>query len=53
MPAGAEADRNLALIEKVPGAHDIIDAVDLMVDMLHAGMIGREQGNAVMHLIEG
>ncbi|MNV64489.1 hypothetical protein D3C71_1571340 [compost metagenome] len=52
MPPGAEADRHVPFAQLIPGAHDVVDALDLMVDVLHARIRGREQRDLVMDLVD-
>src|SRR5713226_5577173 len=48
MAARAEYDPHALLAQKIVGAHHVVEIFDLVVDMLHAGVRRREQGERVM-----
>ena len=52
MPAGAETDAHALALQPVSGAHQVVDAQHLVIDMLHAGTRGGEQGDAVVHPVD-
>ena len=52
MAAGAATNADLAIAEEVVGPHYVVEARGLKVNVLNAGVIGGEQGNPVMHLVE-
>ncbi|MCY1538586.1 hypothetical protein D9M68_741340 [compost metagenome] len=52
MPARPEGDGHTTLLQEVPGAHHVIDARDLEVDVLHADLVRGEQGDLVVHLVD-
>jgi hypothetical protein len=52
MAPGAEQDPHPALLQDVEGAHHVVDALDLVVDVLHAGEGRGEEGDLVMDLVD-
>jgi len=52
VPSGAEHDPDLPLAQETIRAHHVVGALHLMVDVLDAGAIGREQRNRVMHFVD-
>ncbi len=53
MPPRPGLDAHLVIAQEVVRAHHVVGLVDLEVDVLDAGLVRREQGEAVMHRIEG
>ena len=52
VPAGSEHDSYALRLQLVPGAHDIIDRLHLMIDMLHARMFCWKDRDLVVHFID-
>ncbi|MNG17068.1 hypothetical protein D3C84_1010260 [compost metagenome] len=52
MAARTKEDAYAPFNQEVIGTHQVIDGLHLMVDVLHAGMGGREQGDLVMDLVD-
>lgn len=52
MPPGSEPNGYPALTQGVPGAHEVVDALNLVIDMLNAGERGREESDPVMNLVD-
>src|SRR5712691_4154484 len=48
MAARAEYDLHALLAQEIVGAHDVVEILDLVVDVLHAGVRRREQGERVV-----
>ncbi len=52
MPPGSEPNRYLLFAEDVPGTHEVVDAFNLVIDMLNAGERRRKEGDPVMYLVD-
>src|SRR5260221_1535091 len=52
MPARTEYDFHAFLAQEVVGAHHVVEILDLVVDMLHAGMRRRKQRECVVDGID-
>ena len=52
MPTWAEDDVYLAFSEEMVGALDVVCALDLMIDVLDTGPVGRKQGYGVVDLVD-
>lgn len=52
MPPRAEDDAHAALFQQVPGAHHVIEARHLVIDVLHAVPRRREQRHLVVDLVD-
>ena len=52
MPAGAEHDRDAALVQEIIRAQHVVAGLDLMVDVLDAGPWRPYQRNGVMDRID-
>src|SRR6266581_3044452 len=48
MAARAEYDLHALLAQEIVGAHDVVEILDLVVDVLHPGVRRREQGERVV-----
>src|SRR6516164_8011339 len=51
MPSWPKHDSDLPFREEPEGTHDVVAALDLVVDVLDTGVVGREQCNRVMHFV--
>src|SRR6516162_350869 len=52
VPSRPKHDSDLPFREEPEGTHDIVTALDLVVDVLDTGVRGREQCNRVMHFVD-
>src|SRR5262249_59631434 len=52
MAARPEHDANLPLAQEAERAHHVVGALHLVIDVLDAGAIGREQRDRVMHFVD-
>src|SRR6476660_6214349 len=52
MSSRPECDVDAALVQKMQGTHDVVGGLDLVIDVLNASPIGREQRNRMMHLVD-
>ena len=52
MPARTEDDRHALLVQEIVGAHDVVVARDLMVDMLHPGLRRAHKRDRVMDRVD-
>src|ERR1700685_2331161 len=52
MAAGSETDLDVWRTQEVVRTHDIVDALDLMIDVLNARPLRREQCHSVVHGID-
>src|SRR6202046_5745191 len=52
MAARAEADAHVLLTQEVVRAHDVVDALDLVVDVLDASSLRGKQGDTVVYRID-
>src|ERR1700692_1039069 len=52
MPSGTKANPNVLFPQDVPGAHDVVDAFDLVIYVLNAALWRRQQCDFVMHSVD-
>src|SRR6516225_6655864 len=52
VPSRPKHDSDLPFREEPEGTHDVVAALDLVVDVLDTGVVGREQCNRVMHFVD-
>ena len=52
MPPWSEPNGYALFTQGVPGAHEIVDACNLVIDMLNARERGRKEGDPVMYLVD-
>ena len=52
MPSRPKHDSDLPFGEEPERPHDVVTALDLVVDMLDTGAAGREQCDGVMHFVD-
>ena len=48
VPAGAEQDLDALVLQEIPGLHHVVDVLDLVIDVLHAGALRREERDRMM-----
>src|SRR6516164_6665878 len=51
MPSRPKHNSDLPFRQEPEGTHDVVAALDLVVDVLDTGAVGREQCNRVMHFV--